>query len=121
MDSKPRRRTPIKTWKMGTALVFAFVSACANAGEPTPAASVSTQQANTQIREPIERLTHRSAGAPQKASDGTTELVDLRGGFQQVTMIKQNADGTFSMICTDSTEQAVRFLTSDAPATVEDR
>jgi len=120
--SKLKSRTPVSRWKVSTSLLFACcATACANPGEPTPATTASTQQLNGEIREPIERLTHRSASQPQKAADGTTELVDLRGGFQQVTMVKQNADGSLSTICTDSTEQAVRFMTSDAPATVEDR
>jgi len=120
--SKVRRRIPVSTRKLSIALVFACCAAgCSNSGESAPATNLSSQQLNAEIREPIERLTHRSAGQLQRASDGTTDLVDLRGGFQNVTIARQNADGSFNTICTDSTDQAVRFLTSDAPATVEDR
>src|SRR5215468_10003061 len=92
---KLRRRTPVSKWKVGTSLLFAFCAAgCANPGESAPATNLSTQQLNAEIREPIERLTHRSAAEPQVARDGTTQVVDLRGGFQSVTMVRRNSDGT---------------------------
>ena len=119
---KLRRRTPVSKWKVGTSLLFACCAAgCANPGESAPATNLSTQQLNAEIREPIERLTHRSAAEPQVARDGTTQVVDLRGGFQSVTMVRRNPDGTFSGICTNSADEAVRFLTSEPAPAVEDR
>ena len=115
---------PFRT--IGAALLSAFcLSACANSAEPSPATSLSREQltaANAaQIREPIERLTHRSAAAPEVGSDGTTEVVDLRGGFQSVTMVRKNPDGTHTGICTDSADEAVRFLLSEPTPAAEDR
>lgn len=120
--SKLKRHTPVSRWKVSTSLLFACcATACANPGEPTPATTASTRQLNAEIREPIERLTHRSAGETQVARDGTTQVVDLRGGFQSVTIVRRNPDGTFSGICTNSTDDAVRFLTSEPAPAVEDR
>ena len=120
--STPPKRALVSTRKLSTVMVLACCAvACANPGESAPATSVSTQQLNAEIREPIERLTHRSAGQPQVGADGTTQVVDLRGGFQSVTMVRLNPDGTFSGICTDSTDDAVRFMTSEPTPTAEDR
>lgn len=114
------------SWNIGAALLSAFcMSACASSAEPASATSLAPEQltaANAAlIREPIERLTHRSAAAPEVGSDGTTEVVDLRGGFQSVTMVRKNPDGTHTGICTDSADEAVRFMLSEPTHTVEDR
>src|SRR5258708_12690206 len=92
---------------IGAALLSAFfASACASSAEPLSATSLSPEQltaANTAlIREPIERLTHRSAAASEVGSDGTTEVVDLRGGFQSVTILPKNPHRTHTALCTDS-------------------
>ncbi len=126
MAYHPNFRSRASSWKIGAALVSAaFMSACANSAEPVSATSLLPEQltaANAaQIREPIERLTHRSGAAPTVGSDGTTEVVDLRGGFQSVTMVRKNPDGTHTGICTDSADEAVRFMLSEPTPTVEDR
>jgi hypothetical protein len=115
-----------KPWNIGAALLSAFwISACANSVEPTPPTSLSSEPLTAadvaQIREPIERLTHRSAAPPQLGSDGTTQIVDLQGGFQTVTMVRKNPDGTHTQICTDSTDEAVRFMLSEPKPSAEDR
>ncbi len=125
-DRNFRTRARANTWNIGAVLLSAFfASACANSAEPSSATRLSPEQltaANAaQIREPIERLTHRSAAAPEVGSDGTTEVVDLRGGFQSVTMVRKNPDGTHTTICTDSADEAVRFMLSEPTPTAEDR
>lgn len=128
MEYRPddRTRTRAKTWSLRAALLSLFcLSACTSSAEPTSTTTLSREQltaANAaQIREPIERLTHRTAGTPQVSTDGTTEVVDLRGGFQSVTMVRKNPDGTHTGICTDSADEAVRFMLSEPRPAAEDR
>lgn len=103
------------------ALFLAFCrTACVSAGEPTAAKTLSPEQVNTEIREPIERLTHRPTSEPASSSDGKSVVLDLEGGLRYVTMVSRNPDGSHTTICTNSADDAVRFMLSPpAPTTAE--
>lgn len=49
-------------------------------------------------------------------ADGSVSL-DLEDRFQNVTIARQNQDGTLSTACVDNTKSAARFFAVDEPAT----
>jgi hypothetical protein len=48
-------------------------------------------------------------------------LLDLQGGFQHTVIVRRNPDGTHSIICTDSIDQATEFLARSPQSKIEEQ
>jgi hypothetical protein len=73
-----------------------------------------------QVRE-LEPLFRQPTNLRVTRDSRGTQLVDLQGGFQHAVIVRRNADGTHSVICTDSIDQATEFLARPPQSKVEEQ
>jgi hypothetical protein len=99
------------------------ISAC----QP-PETQVSASQSPTGITEGVtqavqsyqlEGLLNRPAQLSATKLEGGGQFLSLGAGFHSVVMAQKHPDGSHSMICTDSLEQANQFISGTARGRLE--
>jgi hypothetical protein len=95
-------------------VVVQIVTPAERAAMDTAKAQLSGGNSERAMAEEIHRLTNRSlAGLKVTQFADGTEALDLNDNFQFVPVAKKNEDGTTEIFCSESLQEASRFLNLD--------
>jgi hypothetical protein len=109
-----------------SALALALTLGACQGPEPsvTPSKSPSgialTPEVAREVRE-LEPLLRRPTNLPLTRDSRGGQFLDLQGGFQHAVIARRNPDGTHSIICTDSIDQATEFLARPPKSKIEEQ
>jgi hypothetical protein len=86
----------------------------------SPSGIALSPEVAREVRE-LEPLLRRPTNLKVTRDARGGQSVDLQGAFQHAVIVRRNPDGTHSLICTDSIDQATEFLARPPQSKAEEQ